>query len=132
MTEAGLKAVTETAMFYLHRLQERRDDPRDDLYSQLLRAEIERENGERTTLEDLEIAGFAVLLGAAGAETVTKLIGNAAVLFAQYPDQWQKLLDDRTKIPLAGEELLRFQTPSQPNGRCSLKDIGRDGVTIPA
>jgi len=132
MTEAGLKAVTENAMFYLNLLQERRDDPRDDLFSQLLQAEIERENGERTTLEDLEIAGFAVLLGAAGAETVTKLIGNAAVLFGEHPDQWQKLLDDPTKIPAAVEELLRYQAPSQYNVRWSLKDVCLHGVTIPA
>ena len=65
-------------------------------------AEIEREDGEMESLDDFEIAGFATLLGGAGAETVTKLVGNAAVTFARFPDQWQKLLDDRSKIPGRG------------------------------
>ena len=63
------------------------------------------------SLDDFEIAGFATLLGGAGAETVTKLIGTAAVTFARNPDQWQKLLDDRSKIPAAVEELLRYEAP---------------------
>lgn len=44
------------------------------------------------------LPGFATLLCGAGAETVTKLIGTAAVTFARFPDQWQKLRDDRSKI----------------------------------
>jgi cytochrome P450 len=83
-------------------------------------------------LDDLEIAGFATLLGGAGAETVTKLIGNAAVTFARNPDQWQKLLDDRSKIPAAVEELLRFEAPAQYNVRRSMKEVTIHGVTIPA
>ena len=57
--------------------------------------------------------GVRTLLGGAGAETVTKVVGSAVVVFAQHPDQWQKLLDDRGKIPAAVEEVLRY------GGRCS-------------
>jgi cytochrome P450 len=89
------------SIIFMHppEVQQRRNDLRDDLFTKLITAEIERENGEKTKLDDIEIAGFATLLGGAGAETVTKLIGNAGVLFARFPDQWQKLLDDRSKIP---------------------------------
>ncbi|BBY05647.1 cytochrome P450 [Mycobacterium noviomagense] len=131
-SEAGMQANVETAMFYLDLVQQRRNELRDDLFTKLITAEIERENGEKTGLDDVEIAGFATLLGGAGAETVTKLIGNAAMVFARNPDQWQKLLDDRSKIPAAVEELLRYEAPSQYNVRCSRKEVTLHGVTIPA
>ena len=102
------------------------------MFSRLVQAEIEREDGQKESLDDFEIAGFATLLGGAGAETVTKLIGNAAVTFAQNPDQWQKLLDDRSKVPAAVEELLRYDGPVQYNVRYTLREARVHGVTIPA
>jgi cytochrome P450 len=132
MSEAGLNASIETAMFYLNLLQERRSDPRDDLLTTLITAEIQREDGQKSELTDLEIAGFATLLGGAGAETVTKLISSAVAVFARNPEQWQKLLQDRSKIPAAVEELLRYEGPVQYNVRRSLKEVALHGVTIPA
>lgn len=132
MTESGRKAAVDMAIYYFRLVKQRRNDLGDDLLSQLITAEIERDNGEMTPLENIEITEFATLLGGAGAETVTKLLGNAAVVFAQNPDQWQKLIDDRGKIPLAVEELLRYEAPAQYNVRCSLREITLHGVTIPA
>jgi cytochrome P450 len=132
MGEAALKAYVETEQFYDSLVRERRANPQDDMISRLIAAEIERDNGETTRLDDLEIAHFATLLGGAGAETVTKLLGIAAVVFADNPGEWQKLLDDRSKIPAAVEELLRYQGPVQYNVRCSQKETHLHGVTIPA
>jgi cytochrome P450 len=106
--EGGWEAVTQIGMVYYDLIQQRRAHPQDDMISGLIAAEVERDDGGKTRLDDIEIAGFAVLLGGAGAETVTKLVGNAAVLFARHPDQWQKLLDDRDKVAAAVEELLRW------------------------
>jgi cytochrome P450 len=72
------------------------------------------------------------MLGGAGAETVTKLLGNAVVTFAEHPDQWQMLLDDRSRIPAAVEELLRWEAPAQYLVRYSMKDVELHGTTIPA
>ena len=130
--EAGWEASVQTGTMYYNLIQERRAHPRDDMISKLIAAEVERDDGHKTQLGDIEIAGFATLLGGAGAETVTKLIGNAVVLFARNPDQWQKLLDDRGKIAAAVEEVLRYEAPSQYNVRYSLKDVHLHGVTIPA
>jgi cytochrome P450 len=130
--ESGMQANVNTAMLYYDLVKQRRDQPRDDLFTKLIEAELESENGEKRKLDDLEIAGFATLLGGAGAETVTKLVGNAPVVFARFPDQWQKLLDDRSKIPAAVEELLRYEAPSQYQVRRSMKDVHLHGVTIPA
>ena len=132
MGEAGLQASVETAMFYMNLLQERRADPRDDLFTTLINAEIERDGGEKSELDDVEIASFATLLGGAGAETVTKLISSAVAVFARNPEQWRKLLEDRSKIPAAVEELLRYEGPVQYNVRRSLKEVTLHGVTIPA
>ncbi len=131
MSEEGMQAVGELMGLYYNIIQQRRAEPQDDMFSRLIAAEIEREDGEKQSLDDFEIAGFATLLGGAGAETVTKLIGNAAVTFTRFPEQWQKLLDDRSKIPAAVEELLRYEAPNQYNVRRSMKDVDLHGVTIP-
>ena len=130
--ESGMQANINTAMLYYDLVKQRRDAPRDDLFTKLVDAELDCENGDKRRLDDLEIAGFATLLGGAGAETVTKLIGNAPVVFGRFPEQWQKLLDDRSKIPAAVEELLRYEAPSQYQVRRSMKDVQLHGVTIPA
>jgi cytochrome P450 len=132
MDETNWEAVTQIGAFYYNLIQERRKEPQDDMISGLIAAEVERDGGGTTQLDDIEITGFATLLGGAGAETVTKLIGNAVVQFARNPDQWQKLLDDRSKVPAAIEEVLRYEAPAQYNVRCSLKDVHLHGVTIPA
>jgi cytochrome P450 len=132
MSEAGMQAGLETGLFYYNLIQERRADPQDDMISRLIAVEVERDDGTMTSLDDVEITGFASLLGGAGAETVTKLVGNAVVTFAEHPDQWQMLLDDRSKIPAAVEELLRFEAPAQYVVRYSLRDATVHGVTIPA
>lgn len=132
MSEDGMQAVAEAMALYFELIQQRRAEPQDDMFTRLVQAEIEREDGQMESLDDFEIAGFATLLGGAGAETVTKLIGNAAVTFARFPDQWQKLLDDRSKIPAAVEELLRYEAPAQYNVRRSMKEVHLHGVTIPA
>jgi cytochrome P450 len=132
MSEAGMNAGIETGLFYYNLIKERRATPADDMISRLIAVEVERDDGTMTSLDDVEITGFASLLGGAGAETVTKLIGNAVVTFAKNPDQWQKLLDDRSKIPAAVEELLRFEAPAQYVVRYSMVDVELHGTTIPA
>jgi cytochrome P450 len=131
VSEAGMQANIDTAMYYFGLIQERRGDLQDDMISRLITAEIPGEDGQTRQLDDIEITGFATLLGGAGAETVTKLIGNAAVIFARNPDQWQKMQDDRSKIPGAVEELLRFEGPVQYNVRYTLKEAQVSGGVIP-
>ncbi|WAC90160.1 cytochrome P450 [Mycobacterium sp. Aquia_213] len=132
MPEAGLQAGIETALMYYNIIQDRRAEPRDDMISSLIAVEVDREDGTKTKLDDVEITGFASLLGGAGAETVTKLVGNAVVTLAEHPDQWQMLLDDRSKIPAAIEELLRWEAPAQYVVRYSMKEVELHGTTIPA
>ena len=127
----GFEASMNTGIYYYNLIQQRRAEPQDDMISRLIETEIERD-GQVEKLTDVDIAGFATLLGGAGAETVTKLVGNAIVAFADFPDQWQKLRDDRSKIPAAVEELLRFEAPSQYQVRTAMRDVTLHGTTIPA
>lgn len=126
----GFEASMNTGVYYYDLIQKRREKPEDDMISRLIETEIERE-GHIDKLTDVDIAGFATLLGGAGAETVTKLIGNAMVAFADFPDQWQSLRRDRSKIPAAIEELLRYEAPSQYQVRTTTRDVTLHGTTIP-
>ncbi|GAA1198373.1 cytochrome P450 [Mycolicibacterium alvei] len=131
VSEAGVEAMAQTWLMYYDLIKQRRAEPQDDMISRLISAEIEREDGELTRLRNSEIAGFTTLLGGAGAETVTKLVGAAVVMFARHPEQWQRLREDRSKIPAAIEELLRYEAPAQYNVRRSQREIRLHGVTIP-
>ncbi|MFV8245837.1 cytochrome P450 [Mycolicibacterium peregrinum] len=131
-SEAGMQANIDTGIYYYGLVQKRRESPQDDMISRLIAAEIPGEDGQMRRLDDIEITGFATLLGGAGAETVTKLVGTAMVLFARNPEQWQKLLDDREKVGAAVEELLRYEGPVQYNVRYTLKDAHVPSGTIPA
>ena len=130
-TPEGMQAQMEAGLYFYQLAETKRRDPGDDMISQLTQVEVDRGDGETTRLDNQEIAGFAGLLGGAGAETVTKLVGNAAYLFATYPDQYRKVLDDPSKIPGAVEEILRYYPPSQYQGRYSVRESTYSGVTIP-
>jgi cytochrome P450 len=132
MSEENLQANIDAGVYYYGLVQERRANPQDDMISRLIAAEVPGENGEMRRLDDVEITGFVALLGGAGAETVTKLVGSAMVEFARHPEQWQMLLDDRSLVPAAVEELLRYVGPVQYNVRYTLKEAEVPSGTIPA
>ncbi|KUH82953.1 cytochrome P450 [Mycobacterium sp. IS-1556] len=126
----GYEASMNTGLYYYDLVQQRRVAPQDDMISRLIETEIERD-GVVEKLTDVDITGFATMLGGAGAETVTKLVGNAMVAFADFPDQWRKLREDRSKIPAAIEELLRYEVPSQYQVRTATRHVTYYGSTIP-
>jgi cytochrome P450 len=131
-TPEGTAAMIELAGYFHDLAKEKRQRPADDMLSRLTEVTVERDDGDQTGLTDNEIAGFATLLGGAGAETVTKLVGNAVVLFDRHPDQWGKVTDDIECIPRAVEEILRLLPPSQYQGRFSVQDRTFEGGTISA
>jgi cytochrome P450 len=132
LSEENMQANIDSGIYYYSLVQERRQNPQDDMISRLIAAEIPGENGEMRRLDDIEITAFTSLLGGAGAETVTKLVGSAVVEFARHPEQWQMLLDDRSLVPAAVEELLRYVGPVQYNVRFTLKEAELPNGTIPA
>ena len=131
-TREGIGAMLEAVAYYLDLVAEKRRRPGDDMLSHLTQVTVARDDGTQTGLDDEEIAGFAGLLGGAGAETVTKLIGNAVVVFDEHADEWQRVRDDPSLVPAAVEEVLRLLPPSQYQGRFSKEERAFDGGTIPA
>ena len=129
--QAAADAGMAQGLYLFDLAQKKRAEPDDDMLTALIEAEVEAADGSTTRLDDAEIAGFGTLLAAAGSETVTKLVGNAVVLFHRNPDQWAKVLADPAAIPNAVEEVLRFWAPSQYQGRYSMADSTWHGVTIP-
>lgn len=130
-SQASQEAGMAQGMYLFQLSQQKRAEPANDMLSALIDAEVETDTGERIQLNDAEIAEFGTLLAAAGSETVTKLVGNAVVLFHRNPDQWAKVLHDPSVIATAVEEILRYWAPSQYQGRYSTVDSEWHGVTIP-
>jgi cytochrome P450 len=71
-------------------------------------------------------------MGFAGHETVAKAIPNGAMAFHQFPEERMRLLNDRSLLPNAVDEILRYDPPSQLQGRTTTVDVTLHGVTIPA
>jgi len=109
----------------------RAEHPSDDLMTELLRAEYEDTEGTRRRLTRAEVVGYVNLLAAAGNETTTRLIGWTGKVLADHPDQRRDLVEDRSLIPNAIEELLRFEPPSPVQARYVTTDVEHDGQVVP-
>lgn len=127
----ALEAMGQALQYWMALVSEKRRDPKDDLIGRLCQVEIQTEDGTRAKLTDNEVVGFCSLIGSAGTETLTKLLANAVVLLARNPGQWDKLLEDRSAIPGAVEETLRYWAPSQYQGRVVTDDVELHGVKMP-
>jgi cytochrome P450 len=128
----AIAAHVEVLQYFMAFVAERRRAPQDDMASLLIAAEFVNEHGRTERLTDLEIVAFCNLLAAAGNETVTKLLGNAAVLLSRHPAERAKLVADPARTPNAVEEILRYWPPSQYQGRTTTRAVELHGVTIPA
>ena len=105
--------------------QQRRDSPREDLVSVLMRAEVD---GEQLT--EMEFDLFFLLLAVAGNETTRNLISGGMLALIQHPDQWRRLHEDRSLLDTGVEELLRWVTPVMQFQRTAQRDTEIAGVPI--
>ncbi len=103
----------------------RRLAPSQDLVSVLLDAEVE---GEK--LDQLELDLFFLLLIVAGNETTRNLMSGAMHAFFDHPEQWELLRQDRSLLPSAVEEMLRYVTPVMHFRRTAEQDIEFGGQDI--
>jgi cytochrome P450 len=106
------------------------DHPSDDLMTQLLTAEFEDETGTTRTLTREEVLTYVNLLAGAGNETTTRLIGWTGKLLSEHPDQRRQLAEDRSLIPNAIEEILRYEAPSPVQARSVARDVEHHGQTV--
>ncbi|MFI7134354.1 cytochrome P450 [Nonomuraea sp. NPDC050153] len=126
-TEAAMKAWWEMSSYLAGHAAERRRQPRADLLTKLVEAEVD---GER--LPDEQVVNFAMVLLLAGHVTTTMLLGNTVLALDAFPEQQEKARADRATIPAIIEESLRFFTPFALLGRTTMREAELGGVTIPA
>jgi cytochrome P450 len=127
--EPGLltAALEMVAYFREEVLPRRRKEPRGDLVSALLSAEIE---GRK--LSEQEIESFCLLLLVAGNETTTNLISNQLRALSQRPDLWKQLREKPELAADALEETVRWDSPVQNLARDATRDVTLHGVPIAA
>lgn len=71
-------------------------------------------------------------LFAAGSDTTIYGIGSMIRAFAENPEQWRILREDRSLVRNAFEEVLRYESPSRFGGRATKDEAEVDGVRLPA
>jgi cholest-4-en-3-one 26-monooxygenase len=125
--EAAPQAAMELYAYASELFGKKRVDPHDDLMSVLTQVEIDGEQ-----LSELELELFFLLLTVAGNETTRNLISGAMAAFFEHPDQWRLLREDRSLLPSAVEEMLRFVTPVMNFRRQTTEDFELGGVAVPA
>lgn len=119
------QAQQEMALYVLELIEERREDPRDDLLSRIVTAELD--DGSRLAQE--EVLGMYILLLVAGNITTTNLIANAVRCFDEH-DLFDPLANDEVALMPAIEEALRYRSPVQAMTRIAKRDVTLQGETI--
>ena len=121
---ASLAAIARTI------IDERRREPKDDLISVLVHAEVAMPDGTKARLTDDEIVNFVRLLVPAGAQTTYRTLTNILFALMTNRDQYELVMNDRSLIGRAIEEGLRWEPPLMSFGRIATRDTDIAGHPI--
>jgi cytochrome P450 len=124
---AQRKIIRELRDYFLPLIEERRAEPREDLLSGLVAAEVE---GSRLTFD--EMIQMLILLLVAGNETTTNLIGNAVLELLDHPDALDHVWSDPELLSGAVDEVMRFSSPVQLDPRRATHALELHGVPVAA
>jgi cytochrome P450 len=122
-----VQARTELNEYVGALIARRRDDPREDLLTDLIAAE---EEGDRLSTEELLMMVNAVIIG--GTDTTRNQLGCAVAVFSDHPDQWRMLAEQPELAPQAVEECMRYFGAVRGTGRFASEDIVYRDVLFPA
>jgi cytochrome P450 len=109
----------------------RKDNPSDDIMTELLNVKFQDEHGVTRRLTRDELLIYINVVAGAGNETTTRLIGWAGKVLAEHPDQRRQLIENPALIPQAIEELLRFEPPAPHVARYVTRDVEYYGQKVP-
>jgi cytochrome P450 len=125
-SEKVSQAAASMAAYGTQLIEERKLDPGEDVISAVCRARIDDGTGDRRPLTDLELLMFFNLLVVAGSETTRNSIALGMVALIENPEQRRALRDDRSLMPTAVEEILRWTSATLYNRRTATRpsDIG--------
>jgi cytochrome P450 len=121
------RALVEARTYLAALVARRRREPGDDLISHMVRA-----SADDDSLADAEIINTGITFLVAGHETTTSLIGNGLLTLLRHPEQWQQLQEDRSLLPSAIEEVLRYESPVARQPRLLARDTVLGGRTLRA
>jgi cytochrome P450 len=136
-TEAGgtmqsASSGYETGQLFADYVDWRAKNPSNDIVTEMLATDITDVDGTVRRLTRDEMLVCIVQVAFAGAETTTRLIGWSGKVLAEHPDQRRDLREDRSLIPNAIEELMRFEPPAPHIGRYIMRDLEYYGQQVPA
>jgi cytochrome P450 len=121
------EATADMLAYLLVHCRDRRAHPREDLISKLATVEAD---GERLT--DTEVVNFSLVLLLAGHITTTALLGNTVLCLNEHPEVLAELRADRSLVPAAIEEVLRYRSSFTQVGRVTMAETELSGQVIPA
>ncbi|MDA0366705.1 MAG: cytochrome P450, partial [Chloroflexi bacterium] len=113
--------------YLIEQIYDRRANPREDLITRLVQAEIDGRQ-----LDDGELVSFLILILVAGNETTTNLINHSVRALATYPEEQTRLRADRSHMGAFIEEALRWESPIQGFYRRANRDVEVEGVPVKA
>jgi len=126
--EEFMKVAIDIGAYATGLAEDRRVNPRDDLTTALVTAEVD---GEQLT--SAEIASFFILLAVAGNETTRNAISHGVLALSRYPEQREIWWNDFDAVtPSAVEEIVRWASPVVYMRRTATRDVELSGVTIAA
>jgi cytochrome P450 len=130
--EELMSAGMELFQYGLALAQDRLDNPRDDITTTLMQAEVEDDNGKHR-LTTGELGSFFLLLVVAGNETTRNAISHGMLALTENPDQRARWMADfETVSPTAVEEIVRWATPVINFRRTATRDTVVGGEQIKA
>ncbi len=126
-SDAAYSLALELWEYFASRIDARRQEPADDLISVLAHATVDGE-----ALTNAELNGFCMTLLVAGNETTRNLITGGIEALAHHPDQLRRLVADRSLVPTAVDEMLRWVTPVMNFARTAATDVDLGGERVEA
>lgn len=123
----GAVAASEIFAYANELAERRRAEPRDDIVTKLVQPDA---NGD--VLDALEFNMFFVLLIVAGNETTRNAASGGMLALLEHPEQWHRLREDRSLVPSAVEEILRWVSPVMDFRRTATRDAVVGGQQISA
>ncbi len=127
LIEGASRAFEEYSAYQRRVIEDRRANPKDDLVSVLVHAEID---GERLSDDELVMESLLILIG--GDETTRHVLSGGMYQLLLHPEQRELLAREPQRIPTAVEEMLRWVTPIQNMARTAARDVELRGQKISA
>jgi cholest-4-en-3-one 26-monooxygenase len=124
-SDDGMSAMTELYMYVNQLAAARRTDPRDDIVTRLINAEID---GDKLSNDEFDF--FMLLLTVAGNETTRNTTSWGMHALMQHPDQYRMLVENPGLLDNAVEEVLRWASPVYFFRRAATADTEINGQAI--